>query len=82
MSDTRTATVRTGDSAIITYGDTDAVAGKVAKIVTSRTGNLRRVGITPDGTDVVAWFAPDSTDPMGDILGRLVSVGGSTVAYL
>jgi hypothetical protein len=70
--------IRTGDSAVIFYGD-DEMPGTVSRIITSRTGNLRRVGITPDGTDVVAWFTPSagyaSTPP-------LLSVGGETVAYV
>jgi hypothetical protein len=69
--------IRTGDSAVIFYGD-DELPGTVAKIVTSRTGNLRRVGITPDGTNVVAWFTP----ALGTSTPPLVSVGGSTVAYV
>jgi hypothetical protein len=75
MSDTRTPAVRTGDAATIFY-DQSAMRGTVVKIVKSRTGNLRRVGITPEGTDVVAWFAP-SPDSYG-----LPSVGGETVAYI
>lgn len=77
MSDTRTPAVRTGDLAVIFYGQTsENISGTVAKIVTTRTGNVRRVGITPDGTDVIAWFAP-APDHVG-----LVSVGGATVAYV
>jgi hypothetical protein len=69
--------IHTGDTAVIFYGETErGMAGTVAKIVTSRTGNLRRVGITPEGTDVVAWFTP-----VPDMNG-LVSVGGYTVAYV
>jgi hypothetical protein len=75
MSDTRTPAVRTGDSAVIMY-DTTGMHGRVVKVITSRTGNLRRVGITPEGTDVVAWFAP-APDMAG-----LPSVGGHTVAYV
>lgn len=75
MSDTRTPAFRTGDAATIFYADA-AMRGTVAKIVKSRTGNLRRVGITPEGTQVVAWFAP-APDVQG-----LVSVGGHTVAYV
>ena len=76
MSDTRTPAVRTGDVAWITYGDSRWTTGAVSKVITTRTGNLRRVGITPDGTDVIAWFAP-APDASG-----LVSVGGFTVAYV
>jgi hypothetical protein len=76
MSDTRIPAVRTDDVAWITYGDDRWMTGVVTKIVTTRTGNLRRVGITPDGTDVIAWFSP-APDASG-----LVSVGGHTVAYV
>lgn len=77
MSDTRTATIRTGDVAAIFYGRTSQnVSGRVVKVLTTRTGKLRRVGIMPDGADVVAWFSP-APDTVG-----LVSVGGATVAYV
>ena len=77
MSDNETGVIRTGDEAVIFYGDdNDGMAGRVAKVLRTRTGALRRVGITPDGTDVVAWFSP-SPDFEG-----LVSVGGATVAYI
>lgn len=76
MSDTRTRNVRTGAGAVILYGDDQALPGTVSRVVTTRTGNLRRVGIIPDGTNVVAWFTP-APDMEG-----LVSVGGSTVAYV
>lgn len=76
MSDTRTPAVRTGDVAWITYGDERWMTGTVTKVLTSRSGNLRRVGIVPEGTDVVAWFAPAPD------WGGLVSVGGATVAYV
>ncbi len=75
MSDTRTPRFHTGDSATIFYGEA-TMRGTVAKVVKSRTGNLRRVGITPEGTNVVAWFTP-----VDDEYGY-VSVGGSTVAYI
>jgi len=67
--------IRTGDTAVIFYGDDGVLPGEIVKIIKSRTGNIRRVGITPEGTDIVAWFAP-----VPDMHG-LVSVGGSTVAY-
>ena len=75
MSDTRIPRFRTGDSATIFYGEA-AMRGTVVKIITSRTGNLRRVGIAPEGAEIIAWFAP-----VDDEYG-LVSVGGSTVAYI
>lgn len=77
MSDTRTPAVRTGDTAAIFYGQTPKnVPGRVVKVVTSRTGRIRRIGITPEGTDIVAWFAP-VPDHEG-----FASVGGTTVAYV
>jgi hypothetical protein len=75
MSNTHTTPVRDGDAAVIFYGD-ESTAGRVVKVVASRSGAIRRVGIVPDGTDVVAWFSP-APDTEG-----LVSVGGSTVAYV
>jgi hypothetical protein len=74
---TMDTTIRTGDVVVIFY-DADSLPGTVCKIVKSRTGNVRRVGIAPDGADIVAWFipVPDMFDGA-----CLVSVGGSTVAY-
>lgn len=63
-------------SAVITYGDTAALAGTVKTIKRNADKSVRLVGITPDGTDHVAWFAPAP-----DFAG-FVSVGGSTVAYV
>jgi hypothetical protein len=70
--------IHTGDCAVIFMSDESGenMAGTVTKIVTSRTGKLRRVGITPDGTDVVAWFSPVPWRA------GLVSVGSTTVAYV
>lgn len=80
MSNTHTATVRDGDSAVIFYGDgttVPAMHGTVARVLRTRTGVVRRVGITPQGADVIAWFAPDPDGTEG-----FVSIGGSTVAYV
>jgi hypothetical protein len=76
MSDTHTPQFRTGDAATIFYGEEQAIRGTVVKILTSRTGNVRRVGIAPEGAEIVAWFTPV------DYQYGLVSVGGSTVAYV
>lgn len=73
-----TGMIRTGDEAVIFYGDTDfpPVSGRVARVLRTRSGALRMVGISPDGADCVAWFSP-APDFEG-----LVSVGGATVAYV
>ncbi len=69
--------IRTNDEAVIYYGDTDdMMVGRVVRVLRTRSGTLRRVGITPEGTDVVAWFSPAPG------FEGLVSVGGATVAYL
>jgi hypothetical protein len=74
---TMDTTIRTGDVVVIFY-DADSLPGTVSKIVKSRTGNVRRIGITPDGADIVVWFTPVPKMFDGTYL---TSVGGSTVAY-
>lgn len=70
------STLVKGDNAVIFYGmGGPSMRGTIAAVKTNADKSVRLVGITPEGTNHVAWFAP-SPEMYG-----LLSVGGSTVAY-
>jgi hypothetical protein len=69
-------TITTGDTAKILY-DGSAMFGRVEKINRNADKSIRTVGIVPEGTDHVAWFAPHPR--WADML---TSVGGATLAYV
>jgi hypothetical protein len=47
-----------GDSAVMFYGPEGVMRCTVAHVAFNADGSVRRVGVTPDGTDCVAWFYP------------------------
>jgi len=68
--------ILTGDTARIVYDDY-FLLGTVEVVRLAADKSVRLVGIRPEGTDCVAWFRPSADGPS-----RLVSVGGSTVAFV